>query len=197
MLLMQTSAYVATAQSPSYDPGNLQVYMYCVMHEKELQESTQHTSEHVKPQHFLGVYPQTPLTQIHIVGPHFLYLPCPHPQSSWQPWYWVMLSVPRHALLWPTCLSPHLVAAFCLFLQVSRSPFISPIYTSSSDLAHNSRLLLQRVLVLDFCQLSANQKTVQIWHVPQSRICTTISYGTVDAKVTNTDSLSHPACVKQ
>ena len=75
-------------------------------------------------------------------------------------------------------------------------PYIHMAATAR-DLVHNFRLLLQRVLVLDFCQLSANQKTVQIWHVPQSRICTTISYGTVDAKVTNTDSLSHPACVKQ
>ena len=108
------------------------------------------------------------------------------PMSSWQPWHRVMQSVPRHALLLANLsVSLCLVAALCF-----------PIHASSRDLAHNSRLLLQRVLVLDSCQLSANQKTVWIWHVPQSRICTTISYGIVDAKVTNTDSLSHPACVK-
>ena len=31
--------------------------------------------------------------------------------------------------------------------------------------------------------------------VSQPRICSVISYGTADAKVANTDCLSHPACV--
>ena len=51
--------------------------------------------------------------------------------------------------------SPHQVAALCSFMRVSRALFVSPIYMTATarDLVHNSRLL-QRILVLDSCQLS-------------------------------------------
>ena len=44
------------------------------MHEKEPQDPSKHTSEHVTYQHFLGRAPRPPCT-VHIAGPHFLYLP--------------------------------------------------------------------------------------------------------------------------
>ena len=52
------------------------------MHQKEPQKPSQHTSEHVKSQNFLGECPQTPPHTIHFVGPHFLYLPWAPPILS-------------------------------------------------------------------------------------------------------------------
>ena len=47
------------------------------MHEKEPQEPPEHTSQHVKSQNFLGVCPQTPLTQAILWGPTFCICPGP------------------------------------------------------------------------------------------------------------------------
>ena len=89
---MQTSryilSYVRTAQSlarvqyivlfdlkPLNEDSNLQVYVYTVcMHKKEHQKPPEHTSEHVKPQNFLGACPKTTLAQF-ILWPPLLYLP--------------------------------------------------------------------------------------------------------------------------
>ena len=52
------------------------------MHKKEPQEHPEHTSEHVKSQHFLGAYLQTPLAQSILRAPTFCLCPGPG-QSSW------------------------------------------------------------------------------------------------------------------
>ena len=71
--------------------------------------------------------------------------------TRWSPPTAFGVVVPRRALLWQTSVSPRLVAALCSFMRVSRALFVSP---TARNLVHNSRLL-QRVLVLDSCQLSA------------------------------------------
>ena len=67
------------------EDSNLQVYMYCVLHDKEPQEPPEHTSEHVKSQNFLGACPQILFAQFIFRGPTFCICPGP-PQSSRQPW---------------------------------------------------------------------------------------------------------------
>ena len=65
------------------------------------------------------------------------------------PQYWMLLSQACSAMA-DFSVSPRLVAALCSFMRVSRALFVFARY-----LVHNPRPLLQRVLVLDFCQLSA------------------------------------------
>ena len=45
---------------PLIEDGNLQLYMYCVHAQKRASEPPEHTSAHVKSQHFWGACPQTP-----------------------------------------------------------------------------------------------------------------------------------------
>ena len=52
---------------PLIEGGNLQVYMTVCVHQKELQEPPEHSSEHVK---FPGGVPPDPPHIIHFVGPH-------------------------------------------------------------------------------------------------------------------------------
>ena len=61
------------------------MYTVC-MHEKEPQESPEHTSEVVKSQNCLRACPQTHLTQSILRGPTFLHLPWAPPQTSRRPW---------------------------------------------------------------------------------------------------------------
>ena len=61
---------------PLIEDGNLQVCMYTVcMHEKEPQETPEHTSEVVKSQNCLKACPQTPLTQSILSGPTLPWAP--------------------------------------------------------------------------------------------------------------------------
>ena len=68
---------------PLIEDGNLQVYMYTVcMHEKEPQETPEHTSEVVKCQNCLKACPQTPLTQSILSGPTLPWAPPPPPPPN-------------------------------------------------------------------------------------------------------------------
>ena len=51
--------------------------------------------------------------------------------------------------------SPRLVTALCSFMRISLRLLYIYMAATARDLVHNSRLLLQRVLVLYSCQLSA------------------------------------------
>jgi len=65
--------------------GNLQVYMYCVHAQEGASGAPRTHFRALKSQHFLGAYPQTPLTPSILQGSTFCL--CPGPcQSSWQPW---------------------------------------------------------------------------------------------------------------
>ena len=57
---------------PLNKDGNWQVCTVCMCKKEKPEKLSEHTSEHVKSQNFLGACPQTPLTQD---GFHFLYLP--------------------------------------------------------------------------------------------------------------------------
>ena len=62
------------------------------MHEKEPQKPPEHTSEHVKSQHFLAACPQPPLTQSILWGPTFVFALGPPPNPLGGPgekvWKW-------------------------------------------------------------------------------------------------------------
>ena len=60
----------------------MQVCMYCVHHKKEPKKPPEHTSEHVKSQHFLGACPKTHLAQSILQPPTFCLCPGPGPDYN-------------------------------------------------------------------------------------------------------------------
>ena len=68
-------------------------------------------------------------------------------------------AVPMCALLWPTSVSPHLVAALCSFMWVSRALFVSHIYIHGRNLVHNSSRSWFLILISCLWRVDANQNS--------------------------------------